>query len=69
MGNTRKTSERDTLQTRYLEVLSEMYPSIAAASTEIINLQAILNLPKGTEHVLSDIFTYKKRLRCGKSKD
>ena len=33
MGNTRKTSERDTLQTRYLEVLSEMYPSIAAAST------------------------------------
>lgn len=55
MGNTRKTSERDTLQTRYLEVLSEMYPSIAAASTEIINLQAILNLPKGTEHVLSDI--------------
>ena len=55
MGNSKKTSELNTLQTRYLEVLSEMYPSIAAASTEIINLQAILNLPKGTEHVLSDI--------------
>ena len=52
MGNSKKTSELDTLQTRYLEVLSEMYPSIASASTEIINLQAILNLPKGTEHVL-----------------
>ena len=55
MGNSKKTSEIDALQTRYLEVLSEMYPSIASAATEIINLQAILNLPKGTEHVLSDI--------------
>ena len=45
----------DTLQTRYLETLAKMYPTIASASTEIINLQAILNLPKGTEHVLSDI--------------
>ena len=38
------------LETRYLERLSDLYPTIAAASTEIINLQAILNLPKGTEH-------------------
>lgn len=45
----------ETLQNKYLEALSKMYPSIASASTEIINLQAILNLPKGTEHVLSDI--------------
>lgn len=45
----------ETLQTRYLETLAKMYPTIASASTEIINLQAILNLPKGTEHVLSDI--------------
>ena len=45
----------DALQTRYLETLAKMYPTIASASTEIINLQAILNLPKGTEHVLSDI--------------
>ena len=36
------------LETRYLERLSDLYPTIAAASTEIINLQAILNLPKGT---------------------
>ena len=35
------------LETRYLERLSDLYPTIAAASTEIINLQAILNLPKG----------------------
>ncbi len=40
---------------KYLELLAEQYPSINSASTEIINLQAILNLPKGTEHFLSDI--------------
>ncbi|GAA0179370.1 fructose-1,6-bisphosphatase [Clostridium sediminicola] len=40
---------------RYLELLATKYPSISAASTEIINLQAILNLPKGTEHFISDI--------------
>ena len=39
------------LETRYLERLSDLYPTIAAAFTEIINLQAILNLPKGTELV------------------
>ena len=33
---------------RYLELLSQSFPTIAAASTEIINLEAILNLPKGT---------------------
>ncbi|MBO5612052.1 MAG: fructose-1,6-bisphosphatase [Prevotella sp.] len=40
---------------RYLELLSQSFPTIAAASTEIINLQAILNLPKGTEHFLADL--------------
>ncbi|MDR1018264.1 MAG: fructose-1,6-bisphosphatase [Lachnospiraceae bacterium] len=40
---------------KYLESLSELYPTIAKASTEIINLEAILNLPKGTEHFMSDI--------------
>ena len=40
---------------RFLEQLSELYPTIRSASAEIINLQAILNLPKGTEHFLSDI--------------
>lgn len=39
----------------YLKSLAKGYPTIAAASTEIINLQAILNLPKGTEHFLTDI--------------
>lgn len=45
----------DKIQLHYLEQLSEMYPTIGNASTEIINLQAILNLPKGTEHFLSDV--------------
>lgn len=40
---------------RYLERLGELYPTIGKASTEIINLQSILNLPKGTEHFLSDL--------------
>lgn len=40
---------------RYLQLLSHSFPTVADASTEIINLQAILNLPKGTEHFLADI--------------
>lgn len=40
---------------RYLKLLARSFPTIAAASTEIINLEAILNLPKGTEHFLTDI--------------
>ena len=40
---------------RYLHLLAQSFPTIADASTEIINLQAILNLPKGTEHFLADI--------------
>lgn len=39
----------------YLQLLARNFPSIAAASTEIINLEAILNLPKGTEHFVTDI--------------
>ncbi len=39
----------------YLQLLSRSFPTIADASTEIINLEAILNLPKGTEHFLTDI--------------
>ena len=44
-----------SLEARYLDRLAELYPSIAAASTEVINLEAILNLPKGTEHFMTDI--------------
>ena len=40
---------------RYLQLLSKSFPTIADAATEIINLEAILNLPKGTEHFLTDI--------------
>lgn len=39
----------------YLKLLSDRFPNIAFASSEIINLQAILNLPKGTEHFVSDL--------------
>ncbi len=42
-------------QLKYLKLLSKQYSSISKASAEIINLKAILNLPKGTEHFLSDI--------------
>lgn len=40
---------------KYLQLLSHSFPNISEASTEIINLQAILNLPKGTEHFMADI--------------
>ena len=39
----------------YLQLLSQSFPTIADASTEIINLEAIMALPKGTEHFLADI--------------
>ena len=39
----------------YLKMLARQYPTVQAASTEIINLEAILNLPKGTEHFVSDV--------------
>ena len=40
---------------KYLTLLSGKFKNIGETATEIINLQAILNLPKGTEHFLSDI--------------
>ena len=46
---------KEYLELRYLQRLAELYPTIAKASTEIINLQSILNLPKGTEHFITDI--------------
>ncbi len=51
----KEINELEQMQLKYLKSLSNQYPNIAAASTEIINLQAILNLPKGTEHFLTDI--------------
>ncbi|SFC56060.1 fructose-1,6-bisphosphatase [Clostridium uliginosum] len=52
MNNNEK---EDIKELKYFKLLAKQYPTIAAASTEIINLEAILNLPKGTEHFLSDV--------------
>ena len=40
---------------RYLQLLAAQYPTVQAASTKVIKLRTILNLPKGTEHFMSDI--------------
>ena len=40
---------------RYLHLLSNTYPTVADAASEIINLEAIQNLPKSTEHFLADL--------------
>ena len=40
---------------KYIRLLSEKYPTMRSLLREIINLSAILNLPKGTEHFMSDI--------------
>ncbi len=42
-------------QIHYLHLLSKQYPTVQSAGSEIIRLRAILNLPKGTEHFMSDI--------------
>ena len=49
------THERLDRSMKYLSLLSQQFPTQQAAFTEIINLQAILNLPKGTEHFMSDL--------------
>jgi len=43
------------MEMKYLKNIARQYPTIVSASTEIINLQSILNLPKGTEHFLTDV--------------
>lgn len=53
-ANMEKTMEK-TMEIKYLKNLAKLYPNVAAACTEIINLQSILNLPKGTEHFMTDI--------------
>ena len=50
-----KASTYNPEHLNYLKMLAKQYPTVQAASTEIINLQAILNLPKGTEHFISDV--------------
>ena len=55
MKNNGFTNEELKNEIRFLDLLSDKFPSIQKASTEIINLEAILRLPKGTEHFLTDI--------------
>ncbi len=55
MINTTHDHKELRKELKYLKLLSKTFPNIAAASTEIINLSAILHLPKGTEHFLADI--------------
>lgn len=50
----RKASEQ-SVRSRYLDLLSERFQTKAALATEIINLESILELPKGTEHFVSDL--------------
>jgi len=45
----------DSYKQKYFELLSKKYPNVQSASTELINLSAILNLPKGSEHYIADI--------------
>ena len=51
------TTHHDSIETdmHYLQLLAQSFPTIADASTEIINLEAIMALPKGTEHFLADL--------------
>ena len=49
------TAKKIESDRRVLELLSQNFGNVSAAATEIINLEAILNLPKGTEHFIADI--------------
>lgn len=53
--NTKNSLEEVSKDLRYLRLLSNNFPTISDACTEIINLEAILSLPKGTEHFLTDL--------------
>lgn len=51
-----KFSQKEIISNKkYLELLSKDFPSITSAVGEVVNLSAIMNLPKGTEHFLTDI--------------
>ena len=49
------TTKKSLRDQRFLELLARNFPNIDSASQEIINLRAILNLPKGTEHFVADL--------------
>ena len=48
-------ARRSPAERKYLELLAEKFPTAQSVFTEVINLEAILNLPKGTEHFVSDV--------------
>lgn len=48
-------ARRSPTERKYLELLAEKFPTTQSVFTEVINLEAILNLPKGTEHFVSDV--------------
>ena len=48
-------ARRSPVERKYLELLAEKFPTTQSVFTEVINLEAILNLPKGTEHFVSDV--------------
>ena len=53
--NIREVIHMSEFSREYLELLAEKYPDEAAVCSEIINLRAILALPTGTEHFISDL--------------
>ncbi len=55
MEKVRKDQQFDKAELRYLTLLAKRFPTILSASSEIINLEAIINLPKGTEYFLTDL--------------
>ncbi|MCD7904875.1 MAG: fructose-1,6-bisphosphatase [Clostridiales bacterium] len=55
MYDTSDIESFNTYNNRYLRLLAEKYPTIQDVCTEIINCEALLNLPKGTEHFMSDL--------------
>ena len=53
--NVNTMTEKSECDLKFLKLLSKRFRNVAEATTEIINLSAILNLPKGTEHFMTDI--------------
>lgn len=53
--NVKITPKKIDADRRILELLARSFPNVSSAGTEIINLEAILNLPKGTEHFVADL--------------
>ena len=51
----KRAAEFTPQKLEYLKLLAKQYPTVQQASTEIINLRAIQNLPKATEHFISDV--------------